>query len=131
MISGLGGAESNALMQLRQQQALREATQADLRAEKLRADANTLRDEARQASRQASSLDTEADRFKSEADLTRLNNRAAEGFRQAGESISTLRPQASSATESSASQTPPSPASAGGSVNALGEVTGTTISVVA
>ena len=124
-------------LQIQKQQVLREAEQAERKAEDLRNDAEKKRKEARDSTQEARSLDREAVQQQSNADTARMGLNTSESFSRAGEILDEnvsriLRPQGGPEAqgESLPTATPQQPASTP-SVNTLGQTTGTLFNEVA
>lgn len=147
MVTGVDNAASAAFAQMQKQQALRQAEQADRRADTLKTEAETARKEAREADDRARGLESDASVAQTEATRRRLDVNSAERFSELGEQIPERLLQAVQGREDAGSpavaDTAPEPStvslpvttpSAGSnqpSMNLLGQMTGSTVSVFA
>ncbi|MDD3519385.1 MAG: hypothetical protein PHQ14_13640 [Chromatiales bacterium] len=127
MISGTQGASSAVFEQVQKQQALREAEQAEQRAQRLQAESNKARAEADQAENKARGLEVESSQAQSQADSVRRGVAAGDALSQVDTQISELRGQIAEIGTPAPAETP----SAGPTVNVEGQTIGTTISVTA
>ena len=146
MVTGVDNAASAAFAQMQKQQALRQAEQAERRADALKTEAETARKEAREADNRARGLESDASIAQTEADRRRLDVNSSERFSELGQQIPERLLQAVQGREnaespavadtgSASAAVPMSIASTPGSnqpsVNLLGQITGSTVSVFA